>query len=207
MSKRAIGVKEFERQKFKVMAFKSPFKELIGEPECSGSMIIYGESGHGKTTFALRLMKYISKFYKCAYVSIESALKKSFQDIVKGSNLRSVARKVQLWEELTVADLYEKLKKPRAPKIVFIDSLQYLQLNDESMNQLTSFQYKKLIKDFPNVLFIFISHAKNGEPKGALAEAVYYGSDTCLLVDDFIIYPKKARFGGHKPLELKDLAA
>ena len=54
----------------------------------------------------------------------------------------------------------------RSPKIVIIDSLQYLRI--------TTAQYKELQQLFPKVLFIFISHAKGSEPKGATAIAVSY---------------------------------
>ena len=204
MSKTAVSPQKFSRKKFKTMKFTGKYKELLGTPECSGSWIIFGDSGNGKTTTSLELLKYLTNFKKCAYVPLEEGVQLSFQQAFNQANLLSVSSQFKLWPDYTVKDLDEELSKPRAPQIIFIDSVQYLRMNDESYSELTKFEYMELLKRHPKTLFIFISHAKNNEPKGALAEAVYYGSHICMWVKDFVVYPKKNRFGGKTPLELND---
>jgi predicted ATP-dependent serine protease len=198
----AISLDKLARKKFVLIPFEGEMQNLIGTPECSGSWIIYGGSGEGKTTFSLRLMKYWTKFKKCAYLPLEEGTKLTFKQAISSANLLSVSSKVKIWDEYTVQDLDIELKKPKAPEVVFIDSLQYLKMTAKSVNQLTNFEYMNLLKRHPKKLFIFISHAKKGEPKGALAEAVYYGSDVCLYVNDFMVSPVKSRYGGNTTLTL-----
>ena len=203
MPKPAISIEKLLKKKFIVMNFENEYKDLIGTPECSGSWLIYGGSGEGKTTFSLETLKYITRFKKCAYIPLEEGAKMTFQEAAKEANLRSASSRIKLWVDYTVEDLNNELVKPRSPEVIFIDSLQYLKMKSDSYNQLTAFEYKSLINSFPKKLFIFISHAKNNEPKGALAEAVYFGSDVCLFVKDFCVYPKKSRYGGKKSMHLK----
>ena len=200
--KLSVSPQKFARKKFITMQFTGKYKDLLGTPECSGSWIIYGDSANGKTTTSLQILKYLTNFKKCAYVPLEEGVRLSFQQAFNEANLLSVSAKFKLWPDYTVQDIDQELSKSRAPEIIFIDSLQYLRMNDQSYNELTKFEYLELLKRHPKTLFIFISHAKNNEPKGALAEAVYYGSHICLWVNEFVVHPKKNRFGGKTPLEL-----
>lgn len=201
----AISLRKLINKKFVTMKLTGSWKGLIGTPECAGSWIIFGDSGQGKTTFSLKLMRYLTDFKKCAYLPLEEGTKLTFKDAVQKANLLPVASKIKIWENYSVKDINEELIKSRAPSIVFIDSLQYLKMNRKSTNQLTNFQYKELLIRHPTTLFVFISHGKNGEPKGALAESIYFGSDVCLSVKDFVVEPNKSRYGGKHPLNMNDL--
>lgn len=195
----AISLKKIINKKYKTMDFKDELYELIGTPECSGSWIIFGESGNGKTTFALGLIKYLCQFKKTAYIPLEESTKFSFQQAIERANLMSVNSRIKIWIDFTVSELEIELSKPKAPDVIFIDSLQYLRKHPLAVNELTRFEYKQLIDMFPKKLFVFVSHAKNGEPKGALGANVYYFSDVCLQVINFVAYPKKSRYGGSTP--------
>jgi len=199
----AVSLKKLVRKKYKVMKFQGAYKELIGTPECAGSFIIYGDSGHGKTSFALGLMEYITSFYKCAYLPLEEGMKLSFQQAITRANLLSANAHVKLWPDFSLEELRAELSKPKAPRVIFIDSAQYVLATKQSYQVITNIEYKQFIKEFPNTLFIWISHAKKGEPKGALAEAIYYDADVCLEVKNFQAIPRKSRYGGNKPFEIK----
>lgn len=200
----AVSLKKLVNKKYKTMNFEGDFKALIGTPEVSGSWLIYGESGSRKTTLSLKLMRYLCKFKTCAYIPLEEKTKLSFQQAVQRANLISVTSKVKIWEEQNVESLLIELSKPKSPDIIFIDSIQYLKKNERSTQELTRFEYKALMDAFPKKLFISISHAKNGEPKGALGDAVYYHSDVCLMVKEGIAYPMKSRYGGDTAFDMND---
>lgn len=207
--KTATSPRKFSRQKFKTMKFEGVWRGLLSRPECNGSWIIYAESGHGKTTLALNMLKMICQHKKSAYIPLEEGLRKSFQRAFNSANLLAHSGNFKLWKNYTVEDIEYELSQPRAPEIIFIDSLQYLKMNDKSVNELTKLEYIELIHKYPKVTFIFISHSKNGEPKGALAEAVYYGSHICIQVKNHVAFPVKNRFedenGGNQSLDLNDL--
>lgn len=199
---RATSPKSFVSTKFTIMAIPPKFKGILGEPECSGSWLVYGESFNGKTTFSLELIDQLCTVHKAAYLVLEEGLKMTFQDKVKKSGIVGRGAKIVLWHNETLEDLYQKLKAPRSPKIVFIDSVQYLRANKKSGQEISKFEYIQLLEAFPDRLFVFISHAEKGKPKGSLADAIYYGSDICIEVKDFIAYPKKNRCGGSETYNL-----
>jgi len=60
--KRAISVTELINTKFKVMEFKGAWKRALGQPELSGTWIVYGNPKNGKTRFVLQLCKYLTQF-------------------------------------------------------------------------------------------------------------------------------------------------
>jgi len=201
----AISPKKFSKKKFKLIPMpEGKFKDLIGALSITGSWMIYGGSGEGKTTFALMLLKFLCDFKKCAYIPLEEGLSPSFQYSFNEANLLSSSANLRLWKEHTVDDIDEELSKSRAPEVIFIDSLQYLRKSKSSVNQITKFEYIEMLRRHPTTLFIFISHAKNGEPKNAIGEDVYYGSHICMLVKNYMIQPIKNRFRGKIPFDLND---
>ena len=54
---RAYTYEDLARKKYKTLPLKGAWKEHLGEIERAGSILIYGDSGHGKTTYALQLMR------------------------------------------------------------------------------------------------------------------------------------------------------
>ena len=84
----------------------------------------------------------------------------------------------------------ERLRKQRSPKVVIIDSLQY--------TGLTYTEYKALRDEFRSKLFIFISHANGGSPKGAVANSVKYDAFVKVYVEGYRAYPQ-SRYGGNVP--------
>lgn len=193
---RAISIKNFINKKFTTMNIPLILKAFLGAPECSGSWIVFGESGNGKTTFSLQLMHFLCDEYKSAYLSLEEGMKLTFQKAVRDANLLAKGSKVTLWHDLGLLDLRKKLNESRSPRIIFIDSVQYLRSHDKSTQEISKFDYIELLREFPNKLFVFISHADKGKPKGSLADSIYFGSDICIEVKDFVAIPTKNRCGG-----------
>lgn len=176
---------------YEELPFEGEFAEMIGVPERCGTWIIWGASANGKTSFAMRLAKYICEIgEKVAYVSLEMGDSKSTQMAMDRECMRLVGNKFQLWVDMDVATLKKELKKQRSPQIVFIDSLQYLGINYAG--------YRRLIADFPKKLFVFISHANEaGAPKGACATQIMYDAMVKIQVQQFMA-KANSRYGGGK---------
>ena len=190
--KKAYTYTDIERKKFKTLDFKDVWLEHIGKPERSGSWIIWGSSGHGKTSYTLQLVKYLCQFERVHYNTLEEGMRESFKLALKDNNMKSVASKFTFQSE-TFEELTKRLSRKRMPKIVIIDSLQYFfrKRNIES--------YFKLLQDFQDTIFIFISHARGNEPKGELADDIRYHSDVKIYVRDFVAEVRTSRFGGREP--------
>jgi replication-associated recombination protein RarA len=192
--KRAVSVDQMESMKFKTMQFEADWLESFGTPGTAGAWIIWGNTGNGKTTFALRLAKYLSNFDTVAYNTIEEGLKLSFQQAVKAANMKEVKNKFKILDGESVAELRYRLRKNKSPNIIFIDSVQYTNLTRET--------YKALLNDFPKKLFIFISHAEGTKPKGKVADAIAYDADVKIRIEGYRAYPI-SRFGGNQPFTIK----
>lgn len=172
------------------MYFNGKWKESFGDPELKGTWIIYGPSGNGKTRFAVQLLRYLTNFSKVLYNSMEEGASVSFTDACLAEGLESVESKFLILDNEPMKDLLERLRRQRSPKIIFIDSLQYSRLN--------YVQYIALKEEFPNKLFIFISHADGKKPAGRTATSVEYDANVKIFVQGYVAYPK-SRYGGNEP--------
>jgi len=160
-----------------------------GKPEVSGSWIVWGRSGNGKTSYVLQLTRYLAEFERVHYVTLEEGMRESFKLALDRANIKSVKGRVS-FSTLTYDNLVAHLSKKRMPKVVVIDSLQYFFRKKNLSN------YFDLLHMFPNTLFIFISHAQGSEPKGSIADDIMFHSDVKIHVKDFIADVVASRFGG-----------
>lgn len=200
MSKRAFNVKSLLEKKFDVMPFEGAWKDSFGEPCKQFSMMLYGDSGHGKTDLAIKLGKYLTNFGKVVYNSIEEGFSHTLQMAMLRNNMDQVADKFLILDKEQLPDLTKRLKKQRSPDFLIIDSIQYLQMTkDEYFNFKKEFYSKKGI--------IYISHIEKGSVKGALARDIWYDVDIQVPVEGFKGFPKKRLNGGGKPFIINEKRA
>ena len=187
--KRAISVEQLLNKTFDDMHFQGRWRDAIGTPEKSGVWIIWGNSGNGKTRFCMQLAKYLTEFGKVAYDTLEEGARKSFKIAVGETNMVSCGKRFMILDREPIEELRERLMRRKSPSIIFIDSLQYTTLTKRS--------YIALKEDFPNKLFIFISHAEGRNPEGRLGKAIRYDADVKIRVEGFKAFPA-SRYGGNK---------
>lgn len=187
--KRAIPVSEFLKTKKTALAFDGEFHGAFSKPEDRGIWFIWGGSGNGKTRFALQLAKYLTRWYKVAYNSLEEGDSLTMQNAFRDIGMEEVANKIILISE-PIAELDKRLKVRRSPDCVVIDSFQYTMLS-----------YKKYIEfkeRHPNKLLIFISHADGKQPRGGAAVSVMFDASLKIFVEGFRAI-SKGRFIGTEP--------
>ena len=187
---RAASLDQVLRTRFKVLPFDGEWKDAIGCPELTGSWIIWGNSGNGKTRFALQLCKYLCQFGRVAYDSLEEGVSVSLVKAIKETHMMEVRRKFVVLDKEPIDQLTERLEKPKSPDIVCVDSLQYTGMSYE--------QYKALKERFPKKLFIWISHADGTLPEGRVAKKVRFDSNVKVFVQAYRAEPV-SRYGGGKP--------
>lgn len=187
---RAASLDQVLRTRFKVLPFEGEWKDSIGCPELTGSWIIWGNSGNGKTRFALQLCKYLCQFGRVAYDSLEEGVSVSLVKAIKETHMMEVRRKFVVLDKEPIDQLTERLEKPKSPDIVCVDSLQYTGMSYE--------QYKALKERFPKKLFIWISHADGTLPEGRVAKKVRFDSNVKVFVQAYRAEPV-SRYGGGKP--------
>ncbi|RWX00951.1 P-loop NTPase family protein [Flavobacterium cerinum] len=187
---RALSVDQIYNKKFIELKLDGEWSAALGEPEASGIWLIWGNSGNGKSRFSMMLAKCLAQYGKVAYNSLEEGARKSLQKNMIECRMHEVKKKFTILNREPIEELRKRLSKKAAPRFVFIDSLQY--------TDLTKKQYIALKEEFPNVLFIFISHAEGKEPKGALAGFIRYDADIKIRVEGYKAFPL-SRLGGGEP--------
>ncbi|MFY8187523.1 MAG: hypothetical protein ACOVLC_06130 [Flavobacterium sp.] len=192
---KAVGITDFLAKEFDVYEFQDRWADSFGLPEKNFSMSITGDSGSGKTEFAIQLSKYMAQFAKVHYFSYEQGIGKSLQDAIVRTDMKELKGKVMFSEGELFDDLVERLKRRASAKIIIIDSQDY--------SDLTTKQYKILKKMFPKKSFIVLSWAKGEKPKNQAARDIEYMSCIKLFVKNYIAYPR-SRFGGNKPFVIWD---
>lgn len=173
----ALSVYQVLKGKPNIMPFDGIWGETIGQPELSGNWIIWGQSFNGKTSFAMMLARYLTKFDKVLYNSMEEGAGRSIQIALERAEMMDVAKRFNLLEGEDIDELMERLSHKKQPRIVIMDSLQYSSLNYE--------RYKLLKRKFPNVLWIWISHAEGRLPEGRLANRVRYDSMVKIRIEGY----------------------
>lgn len=177
---RAISNKNVLAAQFETADFDGPFLASFGRPELRGAWIIWGGSGSGKTTFTLQLCKYLAKFGRVAYDSLEQGLSLSLQRAWERVGMAEAGSNIILLDKEDLPELRKRLSKRRSPDIIVIDSVQYL-------SKFNVQRFKDLKSDFPGKLFIFISQADKADkdPAGTVAKHIRYDADVKIRVEGY----------------------
>jgi hypothetical protein len=197
---RAVSVSQLMKTEHNTLDFHGSWLDLIGKPERTGSIMIWGNSANGKTRFALQFAKYLTNFGRVTYNALEEGASQSMKLAFRDVGMEECKTKLVLLDkEPVVPNLIKRLEKPKSPNFVFIDSFQYAQLNYE--------QYKLLIDRFRKKLFVFVSHADGKHPAGRVAKSVRYDAFVKIWVEGFRAFAE-GRYGGNgEPYTIWDKGA
>ena len=200
--KRALSVRNVYDKKFKTIELRNEWQAAIGQPELSGSWIISGTTKHGKTSFALKLSKYLTSFGNVLYITAEEGISLAFRDALVRAKMEEVDGKWFVFgnrEIPAIVDLIPVLQRQRSPEFVFVDSILFYRMKQT--------EYRKLKKMFPNKLFVYVSHVNNnGDPKGATADEIWRDSTVRFNIKGFRAFPV-SRYGGGKAIDVNEKLA
>ena len=184
--KRAISVRDILDKKYGTFPFEKKWKDAFDTPESSGVWFIWGNSGNGKTSFVMQLCKELCKYDRVAFNSLEEGTCLTVQNNLKRFGMAEVSRRLSFIKE-DIPALKERLRRHKSFNIVVVDSIQY--------TQMTYKDYIRLKEEFPDKLFIFLSHARGKNPKGDTATSVMYDADLKIWVEGYVAY-SKGRYRG-----------
>ena len=191
MKKRAVSIHRLFNTDIQSLEFTGSWLESIGRPELTGTWLVWGGSGNGKTRFALQLAKYLTTFgKKVAYDSLEEGVSLSMRNAIADCNMQEVSRRFMLLDKESIAELIARLESPRSPQVIIIDSIQYTGLNYAD--------YKKLRDKFRSKLFILISHAEGSQPAGRVAKSIRFDAFVKIWIEGYKAFPM-SRYGGGEP--------
>lgn len=186
-ARNAKGVREVLSMKFETLAFEGDWYEAFGIPERRGVWFIWGNTGNGKTSFVMQLCKYLCRFGRVAYNSLEEGACLTMQNTLKRFNMQEVNRRFLLLDAEPLEQLSLRLKRQKSPDFVVIDSFQY--------TQMTYRQYIEFKEKHRDKMLIFISHATGRLPTGRSAKNVMFDASLKIYVEGYRAF-SKGRFIG-----------
>lgn len=178
--KRAYSPREIAAKKWKTLPWDEKWSGPFGFPAENSSWFISGASASGKSSYVMQLGKRLCEFGNVLYLSYEEGVSQNFQRRMEYLKMNEVQGKFRVVTEDTYDEVVERLKKPKSPKFIIVDSFQVARWSYE--------QAYDLIKRFPKKCFIFISQEKKSTPMGADAIRLRYICDMKVRVMGYKAY-------------------
>lgn len=177
MKRRALSPTEILSKKIARLDFDGAWEASLGKPATSGVWIVWGSSGNGKSSYVMQLAKYLCRFDRVLYDSLEESTGLSFQRSLARNGMQEVSRRFMILDREPMERVAERLKRRKSPGVAIIDSFQYAGLTYNA--------YKELKESLPGKLLIFVSHAEGLRPAGRPAKNVEYDADVKIRVEGF----------------------
>jgi archaellum biogenesis ATPase FlaH len=169
-------------QTFNIVPFEDDWRKAFGNPAYGRVWFIWGDSGSGKSSFAMQLFKQFCLFgNKCLYNTLEEFQTKSFQDRIKTFNMVEVRKSYNVVKE-QIPDLAVRLRRERSADVIFIDSPQYLRIRKEKLMD--------FLEEFSHKTIVFVSQSENGKERGQLATDIHFEAYMKIYIDKYVAYFK-----------------
>ncbi len=163
--------------KRKTIKLEGAWGDCLGEIDRTGVVLVWGQSGNGKSSAVMSLAKELTKYGKVLYVSLEEGYALSFQNTLRRHAMQECGARFQVVTSVDMETLSKSLSKRRSADFVVIDSFQYTQLNYK--------RYLDFKNKHSNKLIIFVSHADGKKPAGRTAEHVKYDAGQKIWVEGY----------------------
>jgi hypothetical protein len=190
---KVLGLKQLLSKKYTFLPnLPENIRNSFGDLVANFIMIVWGNSGNGKSNLLMQILKALMPHGKVLYLALEEG----FEATTQLTALRQLDQdehtgKIEFADhEMTYDELLKKLKKKKSPRFIVIDSVQYWNINYDD--------YKALKEKFKNKTFIFISHAQGKDPLGATARSIRYDSGIKVHVQGYVAFVI-SRYGGNVP--------
>lgn len=188
---RTKSAKKIAEKQYRQFENLSPcWQAALGSITTDFSLIAWGQSGNGKSNFVMQLVAEMLRFGPVLYLSLEESDGITFQTLIgRYIPLALLSRLKVVGPGITAAQLQDYLSRPRTPRVVVIDSLQYLGISYP--------EYKHLRQQCPHVALIMVSHASGRLPDGKTADKIRYDAGIKVWVEKDIAFVQHSRYGGH----------
>lgn len=190
---KVIGLKQLTQKTYDLLTdLPEEIRRSFGELVANFIMIVWGQSGSGKSNFVYQLLAVLMRYGNVLYISLEEGTEMSAQLLaLRHLNMEAHSGKILFADhEMTYEEAVDYLKRKKSPKWIVVDSVQYWDIN--------YVRYKQLKAAFPKKGFIFLSHAKGKGPDGKTADKIRYDAGIKVMVEGGVAFPV-SRYGGNKP--------
>lgn len=172
-----------------VFPFEGVWRDAFDQPETTGVWFVWGKSGNGKTSFALKLCKLLSQWRRVAYDSMEEGDSLTFAKALQREGLADCKNQFLLLPCESMDDLDYRLSQKKSPDVVVIDSFQYTRMNHKEALDFCDRHRDKLI--------IFISQAEGSKPLGRSAQSLLFDAHQKIRVEGYRAF-SLGRYKGNK---------
>lgn len=177
---RAYSPKEIAAKRWVTLSWDERWSRPFGFPAENASWFISGASASGKSSFVMQLAKELCRYGTVLYLSFEEKVNQSFQRRMGYLKMHEVQGRFRVLTESSYDELIERLKRPKSPKFIVVDSF-----------QVAAWDYPRaeaLMKRFPKKCFIWISQEKKSQPMGSGAIKLRYICDMKVRVVGYKAY-------------------
>lgn len=178
--KRSYTPRDIAAKRWVTLPWGEKWSKPFGEPADNASWFISGASASGKSSFVMQLGKELCKYGLVLYLSYEEGVNQSFQRRMDYLKMDEVQGRFRVVTDDTYEELVARLRKPKSPKFVIVDSFQ--------VSEWSYAQALELIRRFRRKCFIFISQEKKSAPMGSDAIRLRYICDMKVRVMGYKAY-------------------
>lgn len=175
--KRAYSPRDIKAKNYRTLPWEGRWKAAFGNPTMTDSWFVCGPSANGKSSFVMQLAKELCNYGLVLYLSYEEGISQSFKTRLLLFGLDKEQSRFRVVVSDTLEELKARLKRPKSPKFVIVDSYQKTYWTFE--------QAVSLINEFPRKCFIFISQEYKGQPMGKPAMRLRYEAGVKVRVNAF----------------------
>ena len=178
--KRALTPRDIAAKKFVTLPWGEKWSVPFGFPAENASWFVSGASAQGKSSFVMQLGKELCKYGTVLYVSYEEGVNQSFQRRMEYLKMSEVQGRFRVVTGGSLEELVDRLRKPKSPKFVIIDSFQVSPMDYP--------EAVALMGRFAKKCFIWISQEKKSQPMGGGAVRLRYICDMKVRVVGYKAY-------------------
>lgn len=178
--KRSYTPKDIAAKRWVTLPWDEKWSNPFGEPADNASWFVSGASASGKSSFVMQLGKELCKYGLVLYLSYEEGVNQSFQRRMDYLKMDEVQGRFRVVTDDTYEELVARLRKPKSPKFIIVDSFQ--------VSEWSYAQALELIRRFRRKCFIFISQEKKSAPMGSDAIRLRYICDMKVRVMGYKAY-------------------
>lgn len=188
---RAMSAKQIISLRRETIDLGGVWKDCVGAMDRRCVVFVWGNSGNGKTSAVMSLCRELcAKGLRGIYLSLEEGFSVSMQDTLRRFGMEECGSLFKVAESCSMAELTDRLARRRSEDFFVIDSIQYLRL--------TYRQYVFIKNNWPNKLFILVSHADGRQPEGRSARSIMYDSALKIWVEGYAAFSKGRFIGFHR---------
>ena len=179
--KRALTPRDIAAIKWKTLPWGEKWSVPFGSPAENASWFISGASASGKSSFVMQLAKELCNYGTVLYLSYEEGVNQSFQRRMGYLKMNEVQGRFRVVKNETYEDVVARLKRPKSPKFVVVDSIQRAEWDYKQIEELVTVL-------FPRKCFIFVSMEYKSQPMGKPAMKTKYLADMKVRVVGYKAY-------------------